>query len=451
MFPPAEGEPPSKGAEPPAEAWTNWAANQRWFPQAVARPVKVEDVVSVVRTASDQQRRAKVVGSGHSFTGAAVTDGVTIHLGGHSRVLDVDPESGLVKTQAGITLGRLSRALAGAGLALANMGDVDVQSLAGALSTGTHGTGAAAGSLASQVVGMELVTADGELRSCSSDDDPELFEAARVGLGALGVVTSVTLRAVPAFSLRAQETIEPLDQVLGRLDGHVAGNDHFEFFWVPHTNLARTKRNNRCDDPPRGGGGARRFVDRVLLENVAFGALCRLDRRWPQLTPRLAPAMATGGRRDVVDRSYRIFVSPRRVHFVEMEYAVPRHRAVEAVTRVRDLIEREHLRVAFPVEVRFAPAEDVWLSTSQGRDSAYIAVHQYWGMPYERYFELVEEVMVDLGGRPHWGKVHTRTAGDLASLYPHWARWQHQRARADPHGMWANGYLDRVLGPPGTL
>lgn len=411
------------------------------------RPVGVEEIVAVVRDAAAQQRRAKVVGSCHSFTGAAVTDGVAIHIGGHRRVLDLDVATGLVTVEAGMTLARLNRTLAAAGLALPNLGDIDTQSLAGAVATGTHGTGASAASLASQVVGLELVTADGEVRPCAAIRDPELFEAARVGLGALGVVTSLTLQAVPAFSLQAVEAVERLDRVLADVERSVAENDHFEFFWVPHTGMARTKRNNRSGEPPRGS--ARRVVDRVLVENVAFGALCRVERRWPELVPRLAPLMAAGGRRDVVDRSYRIFASPRSVPFVEMEYAIPRDRVVEAVTRVRDLIERERLRVAFPVEVRFAPAEDVWLSTSQGRDSAYVAVHQYQGMPYERYFELVEEVMVDLDGRPHWGKLHTRTAVDLAPSYPQWDRWHAQRARVDPDGMWANDYLEQVLGPPG--
>ncbi|MCU4185810.1 FAD-binding protein [Acidiferrimicrobium sp. IK] len=442
------GRPSATGATlaPAAEEWRNWAGTQRCLPGATASPVTLDDVVSVVGAAAASGRRAKVVGSGHSFTGAAVTDGVAIHLGRHCRVLDVDADTGLATVEAGMTLARLNKVLAAAGLALPNLGDIDAQSLAGALATGTHGTGAAAGSLAAQVVGLQIVTADGEVRSCSPERDRELFEAARVSLGALGVITAVTLQAVPAFSLRAQEAVEPLERVLAGLDHDVAANDHFEFYWVPHTDLARTKRNNRSDEAPRGGR-MRRFADRVLLENVAFGGLCRVERRWPELTPRLAPVMAAGGNRDIVDRSYRIFASPRLVPFVEMEYALPRAAAGEALGRIRDLIEREALRVAFPIEVRFAPAEEVWLSTSHGRDSCYVAVHQFQGMPYRRYFDLVEEVMVNLDGRPHWGKLHTRSAADLAPHYPQWSRWQDQRSRVDPDGMWGNDYLAQIFDP----
>ena len=433
----------------PARQWSNWAGTETGKPRAVAAPVSLEDVVAVVGAAAARGWRAKVVGSGHSFSGAAVTDGVAISLGRHCRILDLDVAGGLVTVEAGATLARLGRALAAAGMALPNLGDVDAQSVAGALATGTHGTGAGVGSLASGVVGLQLVTADATVRECSPERDRELFEAARVGLGALGVVTAVTLRAVPAFSLHAHETVEPVEAVLADLDRHVAANDHFEFYWVPHTGLARTKRNNRTAAAPRRSSPGRRFAQRVVVENVAFGAVCRLERRWPALTPAAARLLAAGATHDVVDRSYRVFASPRMVRFVEMEYALPRPCVGEALRRIRDLIDTEGLRVAFPVEVRFAPSEDVWLSTSNGRDSAYIAVHQYRGMEYRRYFELVEVAMVELGGRPHWGKLHTRTAADLAPQYRRWAQWQDQRARVDPEGMWANPYLEQVLGPAG--
>jgi FAD-linked oxidoreductase len=430
--------------------WTNWAGTQTAHPVEVARPGSTAEVVALVSSAASRGMRAKVVGSGHSFTGAAVTDGLAIDLSRLCRLESVDPASGLVTAGAGITLAALSQRLAGFGLALANLGDIAVQSVAGAISTGTHGTGARLGGLATQVVGLEIVLADGSVHRCSADVEPELFQAARLGLGALGVVTSTTLQAVPAFNLRAVEAVERVDDVLADLDATADGVDHFEFYWVPHTDLARTKRNSRTGEGPRGNGRFRYLLERELLENLAFGALCRLERRAPALTPRLAPMVATGAARDFVDRSYRVFASPRRVHFVEMEYAIPRPALAEALGRLRSIVGRGDLRIAFPVEVRVAAADDVWLSTAHGRRSAYVAVHQYVGMEYRRWFDAVEEVMVDLGGRPHWGKLHTRDHAYLAASYPCWDRWQAVRARVDPSGMWANPYLDRVLGPVGA-
>ena len=430
--------------------WANWAGTERARPVELATPRSTAEVASVVRSAAARGLRVKAVGAAHSFTGVAVTDGVLVDVGAIDQLWSVDTTSGLVTVGAGVRLGQLCDALSGFGLALANMGDIAVQTLAGAVGTGTHGTGARLGGLATQVVGLELVTADGEVHRCSADHEPELFAAARLGLGALGVVTAVTLQAVPAFRLHATERTEPLDDVLAGLDAAADGVDHFEAYWVPHTDLARTKRNARTDEPPRGNGRLAHLVQRELLENVAFGAVCRAERRVPALCRRLAPLVANGGSRSFVDRSDRVFTSPRRVHFKEMEYALPRRHLATAVDRLRRIVERDRsLQIAFPVEIRVAAADDVWLSTAHGRDSGYVAVHQYVGMPHERWFAAVEEVLVDLDGRPHWGKLHTRDAEYLRGQYPRFDDWREVRAKADPTGVFANAYLDRVVGPVG--
>ncbi|MBV9922403.1 MAG: FAD-binding protein, partial [Pseudonocardia sp.] len=382
-------------------------------------------------------------GSGHSFTAIAVPDGVAVRAPADPTLLRVDA-TGLATVPAGMTLRALNPLLWERGWALPNLGDVDVQTVAGAISTGTHGTGATHPGLAGQVRALELVTADGGVRTCSPDEDPELFAAARVGLGALGVLTAVGLQTVPAFRLHAVEATRPLESALDLLDGH---DDHVEFYWFPHTDVAATKRNNRTDaDGPRRGrmGG---WVGDELVGNGAFALACRIGGAVPGLVPSINRIVA--GRFaacEYVDRSYRVFTSPRRVRFVEMEYAVPRAALPEAFAGLRRAVERHGQAVTFPVEVRVAAADAIPLSTAFGRDSAYLAVHVHRGEPYEAYFGAVEAVMRDLDGRPHWGKLHNRTAADLRTAYPGFDGFVALRDRLDPERRFGNAYLERVLG-----
>jgi L-gulonolactone oxidase len=429
--------------------WQNWAGNQVCSPVAIERPGTDSELVAIVKQAGAQGQRVKVVGAGHSFTDVACTDGVQISLDNYGRLLRVDRELGRVTVQAGIQLRTLNEALAARGLGMENLGDIAYQSIAGAISTSTHGTGARFGGLATQVVGLELITADGSVISCSADEEPEIFQAARVGLGALGVLSNVTLQCVPAFNLRAIEEPIRLDEVLAHIDEHVADNDHFEFYWVPHTGWALTKRNKRTDEPVHGRGRFGEFRERVLLENVAFGAVNRVARVRPSWTPKLAKMLPSTGRSEYVERSDRVFTSPRYVHFYEMEYSIPREHVVDALRQLTEFVDRSGLLLSFPVEVRFTAADDIPLSTATSRPSSYIAVHVYQGMPYEQYFRGVEAIMDPLGGRPHWGKLHFQTAATLAPKYPQWDAWQAVRKRLDPDGRFANAYTERVLGPVG--
>ncbi|HZP56620.1 MAG TPA: D-arabinono-1,4-lactone oxidase [Dehalococcoidia bacterium] len=427
--------------------WHNWARNQECAPAHVEHPASEEELVAIVRTARLAGERVKVVGAGHSFTGIALTDGRLVHLDRYTRVLSVDRASGHVTVQAGIPLRKLNVELGRVGLAMENLGDIAYQSVAGAIATATHGTGRNFGNIATQVVGMRLIAGDGSIVDCSSDGEQEIFHAARVGLGALGIVSTVTLRCVPAFNLHAVEMPMRVDDVLASLDEHVSQNDHFEFFWVPHTGWALTKRNRRTDEPRNPRGRWREFRDRILLENVAFGAVCRAGRLRPSMIPRLSRLIPSSGRVEYVEHSYRVFASPRLVHFYEMEYAIPIEHTAEALNRVRAFVARSGLNISFPVEVRFVAPDDIPLSTAYGRATCYIAVHVYQGMQYQQYFEAVEDIMDDYGGRPHWGKLHFQTAETLAPRYPEWSAFQRVRARLDPEARFTNPYLDRVLGP----
>ena len=425
--------------------WRNWGRNQSMAPAAVARPASVDEVAQVVREAASAGRRTKAIGSGHSFTGIGLTDGALVRLDRLGRLVDVDVPSGRVVVQAGMTLRRLNTALAAHGLALTNMGDVDAQTVAGAIATGTHGTGRDSGALATQVVGLELVAGDGSVVSCSADENADVLSAARVSLGALGIVTSVTLQAEPAFLLRADERPMPMAEVLDRFDDHVAENEHFELYWFPGTRTALTKRNNRAD-VPAPLGRARALVEDELLANGLFGVTCWAAQRAPRAVPTLNRVAArTMAPRTYTDSGPRVFTSPRRVRFVEMEYAIPRAAVVDVLRALQRLPEARG--VSFPVEVRVAPPDDVPLSTAFGRDTAYVAVHVFRGDPYERYFSAVEALMQDVAGRPHWGKLHSLTADQLRERYPRFDEFIALRDRLDPERRFTNGYLGRVLGP----
>ncbi len=422
--------------------WQNWARNQRTDPRrtVVARDAGV--VVDAVKAAERDGLRVKALGSGHSFTAIAVPEDVALVVPSDLRRARI--ERGLVTVPAGVTLRALNAWLWDRGWALPNLGDIDAQTVAGAISTGTHGTGATHRGLAAQVRAFEIVTADGSLLTCT---DGELFTAGRVGLGALGVLVSVTLQAVPAFHLHAVESALPLPQVLGDLDGLAASNDHVEFYWFPHTDIAATKRNNRTGDTGPARGRVAEWVGDDLLGNGAFELACRVGARVPRWVPSInRVAAAQFASAEYVDRSYRVFTSPRRVRFLEMEYAIPREALGEAIAGLRAAVDRHGRAVSFPVEVRVAAADDIPLSTASGRESAYVAVHVFRGQPHEAYFGAVESVMTALGGRPHWGKLHTQTAATLRDRYPGFDAFVALRDRLDPERRFGNTYLERVLG-----
>jgi FAD-linked oxidoreductase len=413
----------------------------------VVRPTTEGELRRIVGQAALDGRRVKAVGAGHSFTDVALTDGVIVDLRDQGRVLAVDREACTVTVQAGIRLHDLSRFLWSRGLALTNLGDIDVQSVAGATSTATHGTGLGFRNLSSAIVGMRLIDGRGEVHQLDAVTDADAFAAARVGVGALGLLSTVTLQVEPAFHLHAVEEPRRIDEVLESFDHLVRIHDHYEFYWVPHTRWALTKANRRNHEPAAPGPALRTFLQSEVYDNAVFGAVNRIGRARPSLLPRLGRMIPSTGRTERNDRSYRVFASPRRVRFLEMEYAVPLEHTVEALQRVRSIADGLGTPVSFPVEVRAVQGDDIPLSTASGRDTGYVAVHMYRGMPYERYFREVEAAMRELDGRPHWGKLHWRTAEDLAPAYPRWAEFQAVRDRLDPDRTFANAATTRVLGP----
>ncbi len=433
-----------------ADQWRNWAGTATANPIRWYRPNDPGQLADALKTAERDGHTVRVVGSGHSFTPIAVADHIAVDLSGWTGIVAADAGTGLVTVRSGTTIRALNAGLDTLGLAMANLGDIDAQTIAGAISTGTHGTGAKLGGIATQIEALELMLADGTTVSCSATERPELFNAARVGLGALGIILTVTLRCVPSFVLAAQEGPEHLDVVLDALDEHTAANDHFEFYWFPYGKNALVKRNNR---QPRGTApqplpALRQYFEYELIENKALELVCRLGRAVPALIRplnRLSSSVLSP--RAYSDHSHRVFVTNRNVRFVESEYAIPRESLPDVLGELRAEVPRLSDSVSFPVEIRVAAADDIWLSTAYGRDSAYIAIHQYVGMPYQTYFDLFESVVAQVGGRPHWGKMHSLDAALLRERYPRFDEFRKVRAELDPAGRFTNAYLDKVLGP----
>lgn len=402
-----------------------------------------------MQAALSRGRRIKAVGSGHSFTGIAIAPDVLLDLSDLTGLVTVDAQRRRVTLRAGTRLHQIPGLLAPHGLAMENLGDIDRQTIAGAISTGTHGTGAAFGGISTQIVGATLVTGTGELLRVTEAENAELLPAVALGLGALGILVEVTVQCVPAFLLDATERPEPLLDVLDGLDDRVAATDHFEFYWFPHTDVALTKSNTRLPESavrsPLPVVG--KWVDETLLANGVYRAVCGLGARVPAIVPPFSRlAVTLTGNRDYTDRSNRVFTQRRTVRFREMEYALPAAAARPAFDEMRALIRARGWRISFPVEVRFAAADDRWLSTAHERDSAYIAVHRYWREDPTEYFTAVEQIMLAHDGRPHWGKMHTLDAEALRVRYSRFDDFVTLRDRLDPQRAFQNAYLERVLG-----
>lgn len=428
--------------------WTNWGRTSRSTPAEVVRPRSADAVARAMRRASDRGLAVRPVGSAHSFTALARTEGMLLETRGLAGLRGLDRDRGRITVGGGTTIAAAARLADRFGLAFENLGDIDRQTIAGAIATGTHGTGAAFGPIASRVVGLQLVTPAGEVLDLGEDDP--LLPAARVSLGALGVVTAVTLQCVPAFGLAAEERAEPLESVVAGFGDRVAAADHVEFYWFPGTRLALTKTNTRIplDEVGPRGSRLRRLVDDELVSNGLFELTCRAGRRAPALVPTINRIAArTVAERRYTAPSHDVFTSPRRVRFAESEWAVPLEVLPEAFEAFRSALRRSGMRISFPVEVRAAAADDsAWLSTSFGRPTGYIAVHCYHRDVRREYFRLAERVFRGFDGRPHWGKLHTRDAADLRTRYPRFDDFLAVRRRLDPGGLLRNAHLDRVLG-----
>lgn len=425
--------------------WRNWAGTVHCRPAVVTSPWSLKGLKFEIQAARQYGQTLRMAGSGHSFSPLCETDGRVLTLKNYSGLVSVDRSTCKVRVRGGTTLNALGRILADNGLALENMGDIDAQAVVGAMTTGTHGTGMGFGVLATQMTGLNLLLADGSELWCSSRENAEIFSVARISLGALGIITEVELQCVPDYRLAYECRTADLDDTLVRLDEYRSRNRNFEFYWFPHTDRVQLKFMNRTDRQESGGRALRKFKE-LTVENGAFGLLSRTVRRFPSQCERVSRFMANAvPSHGLVLPAREIYASKRLVRFVECEYSLPLDAIPEVLHELRTLIGKQRLHVHFPIEVRYVAADDIALSPAYGRDSAYVAVHMYRGMPYEAYFDACEALFDQYDGRPHWGKLHGKSATELSQLYPEWARFQTVRAGLDPTGLFMNQYLQGLL------
>ncbi|MFC5406994.1 D-arabinono-1,4-lactone oxidase [Cohnella soli] len=426
--------------------WSNWSGIEKAKPRTVLYPVHIEEVVEAVQMCRREGRKLRVVGSGHSFTALVTTDDIMMSLDNMQGVLETNPAALTATVWAGTKLKALGELLHTEGLAQENLGDIDMQSIAGAISTGTHGTGLSFGNISTQVIGITVVTGTGEVLDVTEQSHPDLFKGLQISLGALGIIVQVKLRLRPAYRLRYESSRVPIEECLKRMPDLMVSHRNFEFYWFPYAEPCQLKTMDETEEPEthRGIGG---YVSDVLLENAAFGVLSKLSKWIPGMSApvsRLCAALVpTGGR---VGHSHKVYATTRLVRFNEMEYNLPAEQMANVIREMREAMAHGKYRVHFPVECRFAKGDDIWLSPAYGRDSAYIAVHMYKGMPHERYFADMESIFLKYGGRPHWGKLHNLTAERLRDAYPMWESFHELRRRLDPDGIFLNPYLIRIFG-----
>lgn len=423
----------------------NWAGTVRARPAAVEAPSSEDEVAALVRYAADAGLGLKCVGAGHSWNDAACTEGILVHLDRCARVLEVDAERRRVTVEAGIRLKHLNAELARHGLGLRVLGSISEQSIAGATATATHGSGLKFGNISTSIVALRLVDGRGQVREIDARQ-PELLRAARVGLGALGVVTRVTLECEPLFNL--EEQAEPLafEVALERLPELLEQNDFLKLWWLPHTDFIQVYAANRTGSARTPKTLARRFDESALSRGV-FAAALRVGRSRPGAIPALNRGVAQGifRRTRRVDEAVRVFNVPQVPVHREMEYAVALEYGTAAMHALRDFIARERLRVNFIVEARFVAEDDNMMSPAHGRPSCQIGAYMFESDDIERYFSGFEQLMLPMGGRPHWGKEFSVRAAALREMYPDYERFNALRRELDPKGVFENDFVRRVF------
>lgn len=426
------------------KSYNNWAENIVFNPSEILKPSTEEEISEIVSKANNEGKKIRVVGSAHSWTGLFETNQILLSLDNMQGIVKMDGMEATV--WAGTKLKTLGRLLYENGLAMENLGDIDVQAIAGAASTGTHGTGVNFKSIANQISKLRIVKANGEIVECSQENNLELFDAARVSLGALGIITQITLKCVPTYNLQYNAYRENFYECLQNLDKNNTNTRNFEFYYFPHTDYVQTKYINKTTEQPNPKP-IRKFINDVILENSIFGLACKTAHYFPsscanvsKLTTKLI------GHTKKTHYSHRIFATVRLVRFNEMEYNIPANKFKEAITRVKDIIAKDKIAVNFPIECRFVKGDDLYLSPAYQRDSAYISFHMYRPMPYKGYFEKMENLMLEYDGRPHWGKMHTLKADTLKQKYPKWTDFLRIRAALDSKQTFINPYLKEIFG-----
>ena len=407
--------------------WRNWVGNQAFVARHKGEPASEDELAALVARAARENLGVRVAGSGHSFTPVVATSGLLLSLAKMQGVVSADAARKRVTVRAGTRIGGIGRALKGMGLSLANQGDIDTQAIAGALSTGTHGTGLALGCLSTQAVGMRLVTADGAVLDLDIDRDRETMAAAQVAVGMLGVMSSVTLQVVDAYNLREKQWRDSFEACMEQHDALAADNRHFGFFWCPVAEsrhlyclpdlaaVSPTKREHDvCEMKVMNVADEAPFSNEATFERVAYSS-----------------------------EIYPIEYAP---NFHELEYAIPVEHGKEALRQVRELMLTKHTNCIYPVEYRFVAGDEGMLSPYYRRPSVTISVSGGPGVDYWSYLTDVDAILRQYRARPHWGKLHFNTRDDMPALYPRYEAFQAARRRLDPKGMFLNDHLRALFG-----
>ncbi len=423
----------------------NWGGNLSFTPAEIKYPKSENEIVEVIRKANAENRNIRIKGSGHSWTRLIPTDSILISLDQYQGIISIHKEKRLVTVKAGTKLKLLGQLLDSHGLAMENLGDIDVQSIAGALNTGTHGTGTAFGTLSTQIAGLTLITGNGEKIVCSETQNRGIFKAAQISLGALGIVSSYTLKCVPAYNLKYECKKETLEDCLQKLEAYNKENRHFEFYWFPHTNVVQTKIMNKTEEVKKENEILKKFND-VVVDNGVFWLLSEFTRFFPGFSKYSSKISAWGvSTGSYSDKSNLIFATTRMVKFTEMEFNIPRENFIPAIREIQETISNHKIQVHFPLECRFVKEDDIMISPAHGRASAYIAAHMYKGMPYKAYFKLLEDILKKYGGRPHYGKLNTFSHEDFEKAYTNWGQFKKIRNQLDPKGIFLNDYLKGIF------
>jgi len=414
--------------------WRNWSGSVTAKPAAIERPRDEAELQALVMQAA----KVRVVGAGHSFMPLCATDGLLLQLGDLEDDLTVAEDGRSVWAPAGWPISKLTEALWAKGFSLINQGDIDKQAIAGAVSTATHGTGRTLGSLATAAEAFRLVLAGGDVVECDRTREPELFEAARLSLGMLGVVTRIRLKVLPAYRLKETIWRQSLSKTFEEWDALADAHRHVEFFHFPyseHVNMKTLDVVEAGESAPPGE-----------LEDTVFQAVCDLAAAWPRTAPTLQRMLTRAIRSsERAGPAGRIFPSERAVRFEEMEYEIPAAAGPDALKAAMQLVRDRRWPIIFPFEFRTVAADDIWLSPMNGRDCVSISFHQYAKMPWREAFAGVEQVFQAAGGRPHWAKRHTLTSADVLRLYPDAPKWGAVRKRVVPGAKFLNDHLAELF------
>lgn len=426
--------------------WRNWSGSFLNKPEKILYPRNENDIVKIIKHCNYTGKKMRIIGAGHSFTPLAVTNGILVSLQHLSGIEKIDYEKKRVTIWGGTTLTDLGKNLHKHGLTMENLGDINLQTIAGAVSTGTHGSGVDFGNLSTQITELTLITPQGDKLLISANENSHLFEAACLSLGLLGVITKVEIKVIKAHQLISISERSTMNQVFPKLTSLTKSNRHFEFFWFPHTETIQIKTLN----PQQEGiqqklKGPSKFND-FFMENGALGLVSEMSRIQPKLSKFASKMIARGVRTGkTVGQSYQMYATPRLVKFNEMEYSIPAEHMASALEDINDVIQKNNFNIHFPIECRYVKADNLWLSPSYKRDTAYIAVHMYKGMAFEHIFQAIEEVFKKYEGRPHWGKLHTLEKDDLQKVYSKFNHFLELRKQFDTKNILLNHYLENLF------